>query len=222
MKRLLSMILSLFISMFNNVDYQMHDAMPFEHDAYYTIAEAEAPDYRMSFGDVTTAGRQRSCVSQLFTLNGHLIQYPTSMKGIIGGYWFVNSSSMKYDELSGNSYTFETDGKIICPYDGILKTSSVTSDGRSMDILFSLGDSIHDGYVMRITNMERWWCCDSKVDYDSTDQLGRGTWVHTCSELKGATLKQGVYLGRATAGNTTITIYDDSGNKVDFKTFYSH
>ena len=210
------MLMALFISIFNDVDYQALSPSSFTHDSYFTIEEGESPDYRETFGAHTAAGMQKSCVSQTFTLNGKAVIYGDN-KTRQGGYWFVNGESKKHSELTETQFVFTSDSKIICPYNGTLHSSSKTSDGLSMEIDFNFNNNM---YRMQIKNMERWWCCDGKVEHDGTDQLGKPVWIHTCAELKGTSLKQGVYLGRAIANTTTIDILDKSGNKVDLKTFF--
>lgn len=204
MKRLLAMLMSLFISMFENVDYQFHADTPFEHNAYFTVdVREEDIDYRDLYGKQIAAGSNYSCVPSTYSAASSVVNYNDGATRV-GAEWIVANSSKDYSEITGDSFLFETDAKIVCPYAGTLITSSKTSNGRSMEIAINVGGN---NYRMVVEEMERWWCCDGKISYDDPEAQ---EWDHTCSELKGTTFKAGTCLGRATAGETKVTIYQNN------------
>lgn len=218
MKRLLAMLMSLFLSIFNNVDYQAQGDMQFVSEGYYTIDEGTAPDYRDLYGTNPVASKEVSCHPTTFKGSGKQVTYKDENTHI-HGYWVVNREGMSYDKLpDGDTYTFENEGYIIMPYTGVLRTSSATSTGRVMVLSVEVGGV---SYRLDIQNMERWWCCLGKLEPDDTDILSNPTWVHTCGELLDTQIRQGYVLGNAQEG-TTITIAKSDGSAATWKEFYGH
>lgn len=218
MKRLLSMLLSLFMAITNNIDYQAQGDMQFMHDSYYTIDEGSAPDYRDLYGTNPVASKEVSCYPTTFKGTGKDIVYSDTNKHM-QGVWIVNRATMRYADLpDGSSYTFEAPGYILMPYTGVLRTSSTTSNGHTMVLSLEV-----DGteYRMDIQNMERWWCCLGKLEPDSTDAIGNPVWKHTCGELLDTQVRQGYVLGNAAEG-TTVNIALSDGTPVMWKEFYGH
>lgn len=75
MKRLLAMLMSLFLSIFNNVDYQAQGDMQFVSEGYYTIDEGTAPDYRDLYGTNPVASKEVSCHPTTFKGSGKQVTY---------------------------------------------------------------------------------------------------------------------------------------------------
>lgn len=200
-KRLLAMLAALLMSIFNNVNYLPQEISTFNHGAYYTIDPGMPPDYRDIYDDTPVAGSNKSCVAATFRLKGYYINYNSELSPKIGGYWLENDVGKEYTEIENlNDFQFETSSWIICPYNGVLDNSSITSDGKSMKVDFTLNG---DSYCILIDNMERWWCCSSKIEPDNAD----GTWTHDCGELKGTQFKAGQVLGKAVEGSTDVRFY---------------
>ena len=215
MKKILAMLMAMFISMFENVDYQYQAEVPFEHDAYYTVAIPEEEiDYRDLYGKQIAAGGNYSCVPTTYSVASYTVEY-TDGATHAGAKWVVANEPKCIDDISGNEFMFTTDCHIICPYAGTLLTSSNTSDGTSMEIAIAVNNK---NYRLYIDGMERWWCCEGKVTYDNPDNC---SWIHTCNELKGTAFKAGNCLGRALPDQTTIKVVED-GNVVDLKEFFSN
>ena len=215
MKKLLAMLMAMLLSMFENVDYQYQSERPFNHDSYYTIdVPAQTVDYRDLYGKQIAAGGSYSCIPTTYNVSCYTVNYSDGVTRV-GAKWVVANEHKDIAEISGTTYTFESNSPIACPYAGTLLTSSNTSTGTIMEIAISVNGK---NYRMYIEDMERWWCCDSKKDYDFPDTK---TWEHTCSELKGTTFKAGTCLGRARANSTSIHVIEN-GNKVDLAEFFSN
>lgn len=218
MKKILAYLMSLFMAITNNIEFNMPGDLQYSRGSYYTIEEGKAPNYQDLFGSNPVAAKQTSCQPSTFKGSGKFVSYSDKAQHV-QGVWVVNREDMRYDELpDGDSYQFESSGYIIMPYTGILKTSSKTSTGHSMVLIMDVGNT---EYRMTVNNMERWWCCLGKLEPDTTDMIGQEIWVHTCDELQGTQMRQGYVLGNAQEG-TTVAISKSDGSKVTWKDFYGH
>ena len=214
MKELLSMLIALFVSMFENVEYQHITPEDFKHDSYYVIEDAGEVDYRALYGQDMVTNPNASCVPGNRLVKGrmHISSAPATVN--LSPFWLECGTTSEYTDIpESDTYTFATDCLIISPYNGVLDSYSVGNDGKTMLVKYSVqGENI----VLYFENLERWWCCMSKSEPDGTEA---GTWHHTCDELRGTKFEAGQLIGRAVAGETTVTV---SGDDSTLKEFYSH
>lgn len=218
MKRLLAMLLSLFLAVSNNIEYQAQGDMEFAYGSYYTIDEGTAPDYRNLYGTNPVASKEVSCHPTTFKGSGKFVTYSDNNQHL-QGVWIENRTPMRYSALpDGSSYTFESEGYILMPFTGVLRTSSATSTGHTMVLSVEVGNT---EYRIDIQNMERWWCCLGKIEPDDVDVLGNPVWTHTCGELLDTQIRQGYVLGNAKEG-TTVTIAKSDGSAATWAEFYGH
>lgn len=223
MKRIIALLLSLFISIGNDVNFIASEDKEYNADAYYTLEVMEPPDYRDIYGSNPVAARNLSCRAKTYKSNGKTIIY-SSGNDHINAMWVEDGVSKNYDELpTEDTFQFTSDGFIIIPYDGQLLTSSENSNGHTMLVKCSVGGSY---YRLDIQNMERWWCCVGRDLPTDVDASGKVIWNHTCRELRGESLPQGTVLGKAQEGTTiTVSIYDATGDSVSncsIKDLYTH
>lgn len=209
MKRLLAMLLALFTSIFSGVNYQVSGEKPYANNIYYTIDEADAPDYRTLY--------DKSFVAESNTTGCKTANYSEGQQYVIyngvstthKGYWFIANDTVVADD----NIKFKTidigasDAYIICPYDATLLSTSMTNDGHSMQLRVELNGN---AYNLLFENMDRWYCCMSRTN-PLFDNNGNEVWQHTSSEQKGHTFNAGNVLGRAT-DNTTVRITAVSGD----------
>lgn len=215
MKRLLAMLMALFLSMFENVDYEYQDAVPFAHDSYYTVQVPEQTvDYRDLYGKQIAAADSVSCVPTTYSVACENVIYSDGVTRV-GAKWVEARVKKDISEIKDTTFTFESDTQIACPYSGTLMSSSKTGTGTVMEVAIALGGK---NYRLFLEDMERWWCCEGKADYDNPE---KETWVHTCNELKGTTFKSGTCLGRAKAGKTKLYVMEGD-TKVDLNKFFSN
>lgn len=212
------MLISLFFSISNNVDYQANSNEAFIPDSYFVLEGNEAPDYRYMYQnfDMTTssgiclassASRQSAELVHL-TENGaykHWVSYNDT--GPIDNAYFA-------DLVDTNSYYFTEPTDIVAPQACIVKTKSTDGGGHSM-----LLETTDGRYTLYFTGMERWFCCRSRSVPDGVDPKNY-TWVHTCN-VYGKTIPQGYLIGRAVEG-TSFTIQDSSGRTVSLEEFYKN
>lgn len=212
MKRIIALLLSLFLSIGNDINFIASEDKPYDADAYYTLDVMEPPNYRDIYGSNPVAARNLSCRAKTYKANGKLITYTDGAEHL-NATWFEDGVTKKYDDLPNESkFTFESEGYIIIPYDGQLMTSSETSTGHSMVVKCHVAGQ---SYRLTIENMERWWCCVGRDLPTDTTADGQVVWKHTCRELKGESLPQGTVLGKAQDGTTiSVSIYDSTGNSV--------
>ena len=214
MKELLSMLMALFISMFENVDYQHYPAEDFKHDSYYVIEQQGEVDYRDLYGQDMVTNPLASCVPGNRAIAGcmHISDVPNTV--YLSPYWFVPQTSIKHEDIPDDAtYTFTADSLIVSPYNGTLDSYSVGNDGKTMLVKYTIqGESV----TLYFENLERWWCCMGKIEPDGDSE---GTWKHTCDELRGAKFEAGHLIGRAIANETTVTV---SGADSTLKEFFSH
>lgn len=213
MKRLLAMFLAWIVALFNSVDYATQGDMNFARGEYYTIEEAEAPDYRNLYGNTPVNSAESACSPTRFSGSGQPVRYNDNSVIHEPLTWIVNRQSIIADdstatELDEVTYTFTDTSFILAPYTGTLGASSVTSDGHDMRLDIQIGNN---SYVMLISNMDRWWCCLGKVQADQTNDKGEDVWVHTCSELYGTRFTAGQVLGKAKVGTTVTFQKKESG-----------
>ena len=224
MKRLLSMLLALFLSISNNVDYQVQGDVEYAAGTYYTIEEGQAPDYRNLYGSTAVASREVSCKPIPFKGTALPVIYDDNAQHI-NAYWFEGDVSKSYSELTvDENYTFEVTTQIIAPYSSVLLSSSQASDGQSMTVKCSVDGN---DYQLQITGMDRWYCCMGRNENQKvTNTLGELVWKHTCSELQGTKFNQGQVLGKSIAGTTVIKVFNyTSSDKItpcSLTEFYNH
>ena len=224
MKKLLSMLLALFMSMSNNVDYQAQGDVPYAAGSYYTIEEGQAPDYRSIYGSQVVASREIACKPIPWKGACKSVNYTDGAQHV-NAYWLASSDSKNYADLSDDyTYTFDKECQIIIPYTGTLLSASGTSDGTSMVVKCEVND---DSYQLHITGMDRWWCCMGRNETQKvTNSYGELVWEHTCRELQGTSFNQGQVLGRSIAGETKVKIFKYVDGKATvactLKDFYNH
>ena len=211
MKRLLAMLLALFSSITNNVDYQVQGDVPYSAGSYYTIEEGQAPDYRDIYGTPAVASREVSCKPNPFMGAREEVTYSDGAEHV-NAYWLVGGESIAYDSLTDDTtFVFDSDSQIIIPYTGELLSASSTSDGTSMNVKCTVNGQ---DYQLQITGMDRWWCCMSRNEtHKVPNKYGKLVWSHTCSELQGTTFNQGQVLGKSIAGETKVKIFVYTSSK---------
>lgn len=216
MKRLLSMLLALLTSIFSGVNYQVNDvSKPFANGIYYTIDEADAPDYRTLYDKSFVAeSNTTGCKTTNYSDGATYLLYNGTSTTYLG-YWFLSDQNAVLDDkFKVKTMDINTDGAyIICPYDAELRSTSMTNDGHSMLVRVELNGK---SYTLLFENMDRWYCCMSRTNplYDSS---GNTVWQHTSSEQQGHKFSAGNVLGRATS-STRVTINPSSTG--DTTTFY--
>lgn len=224
MKKLLSMLLALLLSITNNVDYQVQGDVEYSAGSYYTIEEGQAPDYRSIYGSPAVASRDVSCKPIPFKGAAKTVVYSDGADHITA-YWFESNSNKKYEELTVDTdYLCESSSQLIAPYACELLSSSVTSDGTSMSIKCSVDNQ---DYQLQIIGMDRWWCCMGRNETHKVPNVyGELVWKHTCSELQGTRFNQGQVLGKSIEGVTKIKVFKYTSNKAispcSIEEFYNH
>lgn len=223
MKKLLSTLLALFMSITNNVDYQPQNDVMYTANSYYTIEVDDAPDYRDMYGSVAVASREYSCKPATIPGKYKNVTYSDG-ETHVNACWIEAGVSMSFSEIPDEStYKFKSSRQIIIPYDGELLSSSATSDGTSMILKVKVDDDL---YQLKLTGMDRWWCCMYRnEEHKVTDTLGASVWKHTCDELYGTTFSQGDIVGLSCEG-TELEIYkyvDSKATKAcTLKELYTH
>lgn len=208
------MILAVFTSLFNGVNYQVSDDKPYGLDQYYTITEEEAPDYRVYYNkDFVAESNTSGCKTKNYKSNGKYVAYGNIVP-TYRGYWLLDGEVAKLEDLQGQTLNFGKSGSyIICPYDATLLSKSETNDGHNMIIQIDLDGK---SYILTFADMDRWYCCMSRTN-PLLDAGGNEVWAHTSMEQCGHQFKAGNVLGRAT-DETSVTI--TSPNSSELVTFY--
>ena len=206
MKQLIALLTSLFMCLFNNVEYTTTAMRDYTADNYYKVSESDPPDYRDIYNYSPTASSKENCKTTNYTSNGKIITYTDEEKtdsNLVEGYWFVDGKSAKTENLANShDYTFQDDCYIIAPYDCKLQSYSATNSGHDMVLQFSVGSS---SYQITFSKMERWYCCMKRVP-DANGPILEYPWVHTSQEQYGKTFLAGDVLGKAFSGKTKVTV----------------
>lgn len=199
MKKLLSLFIAFVTALMNNVGYTAGPDVQYTADSYYTVDEAEAPDYRNIYNNNAVVSKKVSCRTANYSAQGQRVQYTTDVTYF--GYWFENSVKMKEDGLpKDKTYVFEEDGYIIAPFDCELISESTTNTGHDMIVKCTVGSN---SYRLTISGMNRWYCCmgrEDSVDVTDTEFI----WEHTSKEQKGKKFNGGCVLGQGVNSKTTI------------------
>lgn len=205
MKKLLAIIVSVFISLFNNISYTAVVDKQYTDNNYYKVDVSDAPDYREYYSSVPSTAKKYACKTANYNAQGRKVKMTTNVA--YTGYWFENAVNMDEASLSNtsNSYTFASSGYIIIPFDGKLNTDSTTNNGENMTVICSV-----DGkdYQLTFTGMECWYCDVGRGD------SGESSKYHTSDNQKGKSFKAGNVLGRSIGGKTVVEIKPIKKGKV--------
>lgn len=220
MKKIIALLTSLFISLFNNVEFTTAPDRTYTADSYYKVSEAEPPDYRNIYEAATTASGKDNCKTTNFSSRGKMLNYPDGTgSSVIKGFWLANCNTGSYSFSSvpdAKEYVFTDSGYIIAPYDCELMSKSSTNSGHDMVVKFTLGDNV---YRLTYSNMERWYCCCGKTPNTDESELVNYQWVHDSEEQEGHIFKQGNVLGKSVAGQTKVIVVKLNGNSEGDCTF---
>lgn len=217
MKKIFAMIMGLIMSLFNSVSYAPVEDKSITNSNFYTIDEADAPDYRELYGGVATASSLVSCKTKNFTAQGKPVNYIENKNVTYHGYWLENAITKADSDLpTDKAYTFSSDTYIIMPYDGTLLTDSTTNNGHNMIVVCNVGSK---SYRLKFTKMKCWYCDVGRTEPDN------GNYVHTSDNQKGKSFKAGNVLGMAKDG-TKVLVHEMDGDTVlengtTFKTLYT-
>lgn len=209
--------MSFLLSLTNSVAYTPVEDKSITASNYYTIDEADAPDYRELYGGVATASSLVSCKTRNFSAQGKLVNYTENQDVTYHGYWLENSKVVTDAELpTSKSFKFSGESYIIMPYDGTLLTDSTTNNGHSMEVLCTVGSKT---YKLKFTKMKCWYCDVGRTEPDN------GKYVHTSDNQKGKSFKAGNVLGLSKEG-TKVIVHEMKDDKVvengtSFKTLYT-
>lgn len=216
MKRLLSLILTFFFALNNNVAFQASDAKPFAPESYYRVEGNEEPDYRYMYENYTNLQTSGKCISTSTNLSNNatlvVLDDAINLK-----YWFVSGKTdidENFLDNIGEEYTFEKNAYIVAPQACIVQTK--TSDGGGHSMLLATSDGKYKIYVQ---GMERWFCDRRRSTPDGIDPMDY-TWVHTAN-VEGYTIPKGYMIGVADEG-TTVTIVTADGAAATMTEFYKH
>lgn len=211
LKKLLSMLLALFVALFNNVSYTATDDKDYTADSYYTVDVQEAPDYRDIYNSNATASKLNSCRTTNYSAQGRLVKYTDDVE--YKGYWFENSTLKNQSDIPDDKkFVFTSDCYIIIPFDGELVSESNTNSGHDMIVNCNVNNN---KYRLTISNMSRWYCCMGRNNVSDMYDLDYA-WVHTSVEQQGKQFKQGNVLGMGVKDKTTIVVeyLPDKGDPV--------
>ena len=222
MKKILSILFSLFISLFNNIGYQQQNEVVYGNDKYFKIESEEEVDYRQIYDNGPTTAGNNSCHPEFFYSNGRKVILDTdeSKDGTPRAYWLIDNETMKMSEITADdsTITVERNVSIIAPVRCKIKSSSKTaSTTNDIQLICTTADG--NKYTIQCENLERWWCCYGRT-VASSDDNDIPQWEHTCPECAGKTIAAGQVIGHALGGKTTITITpsnrNDSGSIREF------
>lgn len=217
MKRLLSLLLTFFFALSNNVGFQASDNKPYTPESYYRVEGNEQPDYRYMYENYTNIQTSGKCIGTSMTLTSSS-QLVKVEDGVNYKYWFDNSEKDTVtDAFLGsfdNEYTFENYAYIVAPQACTVKTK--TSDGGGHSMLLATSDG---KYNILVQGMERWFCDRRRSTPDGIDPA-EYTWVHTVN-VEGYTIPKGYLIGIATEG-TTVTVQGADGTTISLTDFYKN
>ena len=208
MKKLLALLTTLFVSIFNNVGFTTMADRPYTGEGYYKVDEGEPPDYRDIYNYNPSMSGKSNCRTTNWSSGGIDVDYSDDEKNsqlAIGKYVEANTTD-KVDNLDVKTITLKKHSYIIAPYDCTLLTSSNTSDGHTMELECTLGNN---KYKIILKNMERWYCCnlrDMDVDASVSGNMLKYPWVHNSEEQQGKSFRRGNVLGVAIPNVTTATV----------------
>lgn len=194
MKELLAILVGIFTSLFNSLEYQPADTTKlYAEDAYYTIDANDSPDYREFYGSIYSNGDLSGCRTTNYDAQGKLIEgLPNNVR--YQGYWLENgtTTNIDSDKLIDSTYEFKSNCYIIAPFDCTLVTDTNSNKCDTMVVDCEIDDVI---YRLEFTDMERWYCDVSRT-YSSDDKY------HTSDNQKGKLFRAGDVLGVAQAGTS--------------------
>lgn len=215
MKEIIAICISVFYSLFNNVDYQPTNSNEFVPGEYYTIEDNYTPDYRELYeSGVTSASTSSRCnPKSTEALSKTLLP---SNQSTVKTYWieaetFVadgkDISSLMSDPMC---YTFAESARIVMPLDGRVVTHSDSSDnGHYIELTVA-----EDTYKLVFANLGYWYCCRGLVS-SATDNLLDINFEH-CTDHFGTTLQAGQLVGYAVEGTTfQVQKYNESAQRYE-------
>lgn len=204
MKKILTLLVLLITSVFNNLSFVEVDDMPFTTD-YYNGSIHDSTDYRYIYNRF---------IQNSDYMNDHCDITPVTPDDLNtraisnnSRYWFIlEQTQAPYEYIKENTKTKmfkQTAGLTIIAPDECTVMSSASTSQRGTRMTLMCG-----AYTIELTDMSRWYCCANREP--SVKDEPTHIFTHT-ADAKGTVLKKGQIIGY-TSGATKVTIKRD--NKV--------
>lgn len=209
MKRIITWLTIIFTAIFNNLSYLVTDSSMFDGDPGYAVVSAKDYDAKEQYQKYIDSAKPGGCLSEPDKIEDMLVVSIESAEHKCWVHKVVQSGDYNND-IAGLVNKWTLGEVILCPESGTINsngflTGDYDTSGKDMEVVFSTGAK------MRITNVQKWYCCRDRSDGETDEADKHIKFKHTQSKHMGdIEAKKGSIVAYATE-KTEVHFYKSDG-----------